>query len=600
MIHINGNKEITLEETILEQYPPDILDDIFRRYFRDLLDLAPQLESNWNLKKKEYQGLSIRSKEIARLISIVFSDKEIFEIWLDKLPYIVAKVLETLAWEGQQEIRHLNSRAKGRILPEASSKKPDYSLLKPEFCLFILTKQTNSQASGDDFYYFSLPQVVRKKLKSHLPKPKGYYLKPLKSLQSTDYEFADQNRIQSNLPVIFDYFKRGGLKITKSGAPRISSLLEIMRLTEMEEFFPGQSDSEFKTLRISLILQLCLLMRNWMEDQGEMIARKFRELFAEFAMLEENTLLSFLTNIKGWYQTSDLLNKNIHQTLFDLLKELPVEKWISIKQLMRFAQLRDLNLQPINPFAVQSLYIPGEWQGWGHSKQYIKPDQIFTMITEPMLKAGFFLFAAFGLVDIHYNNPKPTSENSDDPKPYSVFDGLIYVRLTKLGAFTCRISDEFPVEANEPKSSEVLLDDSHLIITVHPGDNLMEMKLERYSRKIGRSRFLVDFDSFLCNVNTKEEIENQIEELGHLVMTSFPKNWERFFDRIRSKYEVLSCEEDFLVLKIRQSDTELLELITSDEELRQMILLVEDRHFAIKKQFMSKLKQRLRIFGYLF
>ncbi len=600
MVEINGNREITLEEAVLAQYTPDRLDDIFRRYFKDLLDLAPQLESNWNLKKREYEGLSVRSKEIARLISIVFSDREIFEIWLDKLPYMVAKVLETLTWEGQQEIRNLDDRTKGRILPDASSTQLDDSSLNPDFCLFILTKQGNTTTNGDTLYYFSLPLVMRKKLKSHLPKPKGYYLKSLKSLKPTDFEFVDQNQIQTNLPIIFDYVKRGSLKITKSGTPRISSLLEIMRLTEMEEFFPGQPDSELKTMRMLMIMHLCLLMRDLVENQAEIDAHLFRDLFAAFADLEENSLLGFLNHVKGWYQALNMLNKNIHQTILDLVGEIPVEKWVSIKQLTRFAQLRDMDLQPFNPFAIQNLYIPGEWQGWGHSKQYVKPDQVFRFITEPMLKAAFFLFAAFGLVDIKYNDPKTDPEICQSRQPYSIFDGLIYVRLTKLGAFTCRKSDDIPVASGRQESSRVTLDDSHLIITIYPADNRTEAKLERFSRRIGRSRFRVDFDSFLRSLTTKEEIENSIEELRHLAAATIPENWEKFFNSIRKKYENFCCREDYRVFKVMRKDPELLELLTSDNELRQMILLAEGRHFMVKNQDMSRLKQRLRIFGYLF
>ena len=238
MIESKSKKVISVEEEILRTYSADRLNDIFRRFFRSYLAEAPSLFSDWNLNPKEFEGLSIRKREIVRLMAIVFSDETLFNKWFNQLPYMVSKVLETVIWEGTQEIGHLDQRTKGNILKNENLNDLDADLTNTEYCLFFITKLVKEKQKGSYLFYFDLPLTVRKRLKTYFPKPKGYELNALKSPKETEFTFTDQQKILSLLPLVLDYIAQGNLQQTKSGKPRKVSLNQLLKYTEIEEFFP--------------------------------------------------------------------------------------------------------------------------------------------------------------------------------------------------------------------------------------------------------------------------------------------------------------------------------------------------------------------------
>ena len=599
MIDPGTIKTLSLEEEILQAYTSDQLDDLFRRHFQTFLQETPSLYRDWNLNPKAFGGLSIRKREIVRLLGIVFSEEVLFAQWLQRLPYMVSKVLETVIWEGKQEIGFLDQRTKGNIRFKISANELELETLNPEYCLFFISKLEGEKLKGESYYYLDLPRTLRKKLKAFYPKPSGYELKALKSPRETTITFCDQQRILSLLPLLLDYIEQGNLQQTKSGKPRKTSLNQLLKYTELEEFYLDTSDPAFKTLRLELILFLCLFF-NQNKENGDSISL-LKAMLLCFKKSEEHPLIPLMDHLKGWYHAASAL-KNTQAVLMDLLAQLPAGGWVSIKQLLRFLKLHDLESIPIDESsACETLYLTMDWQGWGHTKKYVTPDIYGKVIQEPLLKSALMLFGALGLLDLKLNKPVPDPDlEKYHQSALTVFDGLSYVRLTPLGVYCCGLRADLPDERPQGEKTEVLLDEDRLIVCLSQHHPAIEMKLQKLARRIGARLYRVDADSFLSGCSELSELNARILLLKELVTSPVPVLWENFFNDLRVKTNLFEIQDEVIVIKLKSADNLLFDLVTNDPEIRRLVLLVEDYQIVVKQKDIDVLRDRLRFFGYLF
>lgn len=590
--------DVSLEEEIHHYYTHDQLDEIYRRFLADFLKTIPAYFDVWNLDYKEFEGLTIRKRELVRLLAITLSDVTIFTTWFSRIPYLVARVLETLVWEGKQPLEALNARTKGDLLSPSSTHKNDIAVINPDYCLFLQTSFPHWQADGSAVSGLDLPATVRKACKRFLPKPKGYILKPLKPPEDTACYFADREAILRALGIIQEFVGHGKLESTKSGSPSKQSLSRLSQQSGLTEFYPESAESTLKLLRIELISHLFIQPLSFKTAISSHESLKY--LFTQFAELQEPTLVRFLEHVKGWYHAEKLLHKNHQQVLLELMKHLPPEKWIAVKQLLRFALVRDIDLCPIDHEAYRYLYTTSDWKGWGHTKHPVYEQFNAEIIVEPYLKAALFFFAAFGLLDIHYDLPRAAIELGEAHHYFSAFDGLQYLRLTPLGTYVLGLNDGFEPQQQQQEQTTLHLDEERLLITLSRSDDRIETILAKLATRIGRTRFRCDYLTLLQDCTTGKDVESKVELLVGLAGPDLPQNWKRFIDQITKNSRTLIPSDDYHVYKVDPQDNALLELFSQDKELRELVRFAEEYHLLVLKKDLAQLKKRLLIFGYLF
>ncbi len=594
------DSKLSLDETLDRSYDSGKLDDIFHTYLSKFLDQHPDIFDEWGLNPEEFNGLSIRKKEIVKLLSILLSDRQLFSKWFGTLPYMVTKVLETIVWEGKQEITELNRRTKENLLV-SSTEQNGITLddINIDFCLFLFKESKYSQTTGEKNYYLDLPVLVRKKLKNQLPIPQGYHLKPLKSPNNTEFIYEDNERILKTLPLVITFIRQDNLKLTKNGTPHKNSIVRLAEYCESAEFYPDAEKRDLRTLKTDLIVQMVLLndFPSNMANPLELL----KKLFEAFLTSDRFIGLSLLQHLKGWGSISCDSDKETHRNYFELLTQLPPNKWISIKQLLRFSLLREIDINPIEKEeAERSVFFTTEWNGWGNKRLYVT-DQLFEKaISEPLIKAMFFLFSSFGLVDLKYNLPENESFLEEKQTWVSIYSGLKYVRLTTLGAFLCGQSRHYDSDSLSEEETEATLDDDRLIILLSKQDKLIELVLDKMAEKIGHNRYKVDFTSFLCDCSSERDIREKIQLFKETIPVALPENWQDFFQKILLRANPLKEQTDLTVYKIPRENKKLIDVITGDEVIRQYILKVEDYHIAIRKTDFEKVKSRLEYFGFLF
>jgi hypothetical protein len=592
------DEDFSLEEEIHQYYSHDQLDDIYRRYFSDFLKTASHYFSEWNLDQTEFEGLAIRKRELVRLVAITLSDSTIFAAWLERLPYMVTRVLETITWEGKQPIEALNARTKGDIVLSSAVDTLELETINPAYCLFLPASFPHWTPDGSPVIGLDLPATVRKKCKRYLPTPKGYTLRPLKSPEDTAFLFVDRELTLQSIGIVHEFVQQGRLESTKSGLLRKQSLSRLGQQTGLTEFYIDAADSSLKLLRIELIAHLFSQPFRFVDSLKP--HEILKSLFAQFGDQPEPVLVRLLEHVKGWYHATRLMYGFHQQTMCQLMKHLPVQKWISVKQLLRYALVRSFDLCPVNPEAYRYLYTTSDWKGWGHTKHPVYGRVFSEIIVEPYVKATLFLFAAFGLLDIHYDLPRDGIDLSGDYHFFSVFDGLKYLRLTQLGAYVFELNDAFEPQLQQQDATNLYLDEERLLITLSRTDDRMESVLEKLATRIGRTRFRFDYQSMLHGCFTERDIKAKTDLFYGLVGRTLPRIWEDFIGQINKKSKALTLTEDYLVFKVNPVDSELLDLFSQDEEIRSFLRLSEDFHILVAKKDVAQLKKKLLIFGYLF
>lgn len=598
MNKIKPDNELSLDEEILQCYSPDLLDDIFKIHLKSFLATTNKYFEIWNLDKREFEGLTIRKREIARLLAITFSDEGIFISWIKSLPYMVCKVFETIVWEGDKQIVDLNARTKGDIYLGEDLKRLNRDHLKSDYCLFLLEFKKHEDFDGNPVINLSLPWSVRKSCRRHLPKPKGYYLKALKTIGPTRYQFYDKGRILNAFPVLNEFIGQGHLEVTRNGMLSKLALARLSKQCDLDEFLPDHADSPAKLMRVELVAFLIHSCNRKFEQTSPI--EFLKEVVQHFEHLTEPFLIRFLDHVKGWYHASKFFQTNFNSQFIRLIKELPQAKWISLKQLNRFVEVRDFELHVVEEEAANNLHFPKNWEGWGNRKYSLKPRHFYDSIIIPYLQINLFLFAALGMVDIHFDLAMEDTQLPDGCSFFNPYDGIKYIRLTALGAFVLGLTKEYEQTGQHKEHTELLLDENRLLASISKPDARMEMILEQIGERIGRLRFKADYQSILKDCNSEDELVAKINRFKTLVVNEMPGNWQKFIGDVQRKGNSLKQEDEMVIIGIDPMDSVLVDLFTSDDELRQMVLLAEGYHILVRKRDITQFQQRLRIFGYLF
>jgi hypothetical protein len=316
-----------------------------------------------------------------------------------------------------------------------------------------------------------------------------------------------------------------------------------------------------------------------------------------FKLYQEGYLSSLATlfHLKGSQRAND--TKQVNRALFALLRELPQGQWVKAESLLQYAIYRDLPLDPVPRWeAANYLYFESEGK-YGKDRNYITLPNSRALLTEPLLRGSFFLFATFGLVDIAYGPPENVTALAYG-KPYiSVFDGLQAVRLTPLGAYICGLSQHYepPVTQDE----NVVLDDQHLFIT-YTGENRSLLSiLEKVGRKSGDHLYKVDYESLLGDCFSHQEIKAKINIFKQLLSANPPPVWQAFFASLQEKSFVIpALNEGYQIFRL-PDHKELIQLIATDDFLKKYCIKAEMFHVLIANAHVPKVKNYLKKYGFL-
>lgn len=525
---------------------------------------------------------------LAQACALPFASKACYLAFLQSLPEDVRTVWEALIFSEKMHQDTIKKNLGIDIRDSVTENRNRYAYkasLKPQFFIFL--------ESGYGAFYFSpsytlmLPLRLRQYLVSYHEQPESARLGAVEKPAKTRHSYLSGERdILMELPRLLTYHRQKQISYTSKNRPALNGLPKVQRNLNLNEFFPESPHKKLKALRTLLLSG----MMPWLNPRGPIpdTPQLVRDIFQGPYRKSAFTAPLTLTDLKGLGYIEDYYLHRHETELLDLLGQLPAGQWVSVQNIRNFLKYGLIDIRPLSEHeAQQKLYYEGRLH------HYVT-DAIFEeAVVLPYLHGSFFLFAAFGLCDLAYD--EPNMEMLGD-KTFSAWDGLKYVRRTALGDYACGVSDTYKVKAND-NSQQIHLSPDTLLITLD--ESGVASILEPYAERIGANRFRVTAQLFLKNIRSKRELETKITLFKQVAGKELPPNWQAFFEDIAHKIDPFVMAPDMDIFKIPPENKELIRLVAQDPIVKTLVIKAEGYLVLVPKGNMAALKRRLQEFGYL-
>ncbi|RDC65633.1 hypothetical protein [Adhaeribacter pallidiroseus] len=597
-----------LQEVVSAAYTKDSIYPFFKIFLRSFILNNVTLCRQYHVPSYSQKPNPTKSELIACLVPF-FQHGELFRQMRAALPDPMPAVVDKIIWEGGQNHESLEKHFNTKVAYTNQELETSYpnavTELHPLFCLFrddptdrdysywYSGRNFKNETSYLHFLYF--PRPLNARLKKFTPVPFGFDLIAISLPESPGLQvYTNHDSLFSELPVALSYVQQGKLSISESGLLNVASVSKMRKYCGIKEFYPDNGDKYAASIRTRFIAEMVLALNRkgftTYDDSVAFLKQGFQ--LYEKAQFSSATVLFHLKGINK----ADT-NPVVNQTLFSLLQQLPLGQWVAADNLLNYALYRELPLELIRDYvAHNNVYFESD-DTYGKTKKYLYRPYYRTLLTEPLLRGTFYLFATFGLVDLAYGLPANPAAEKFKKKHISVFDGLQAVRLTALGAYLCGLTQTY--EAPVTPHEKILLDEQHLFISYTGTNKPLLTILEKVARKAGEHLFKVDYETLLGDCNTSLEVTAKLNMFKQLLSATPPLIWQEFFAAIQERNVALPALNANYQLFELPSNKELIRLVASDAFLKKHIIKAEMYHVIIPKTSISKVKNYLKKFGFL-
>lgn len=160
--------------------------------------------------------------------------------------------------------------------------------------------------------------------------------------------------------------------------------------------------------------------------------------------------------------------------------------------------------------------------------------------------------------------------------------------------------NQFPVEMEESDiDSEMEFDDTTMLILIKNDKSPYVPFIESIAQKISSNRYHITEKSLIKKCNSKEDVHliyNQFCKLMKLVSPAF----EHLRDKALECFDVVRKNNIklYTILDVSPSNRELHQLLTNNEDLKQLCLRVEGCRIAIESTRLDELQHKLKQLGF--
>lgn len=564
-------------------------ENLFRLYKTYLLDWIAEgyIGKELDVFSISMIGPTTEKETFLSLLEEVYFSKEIFQKVFTGLDQEVQKIFETLAW-GERYYLSFEEKEKyyseeNRFLKELSGK----------YSFFRLSKDAKNRD------YFELHYDILRYIRQFMKKPKEIHLQAVHSPKYMKKE-NNEEEILENLTKYFEFYEQGGIALSSSGKILKESKLNMKKYCNISEYYIDAKDLDYlKTETISLFFFLLKDEYKRLDYfQANNIKTIVQDLLSTDLVKEENyaycsLFLNFLKGVKNIWQHSENL-KECFQSILEVLEELESGMLVSVDNIIKSILFQDkfyelIDIQDVKDY----IYINEANYERTRITNY---DRYRDYIVIPFIKSFFFLLGTLGIFELYYNMPDEDSYLYLKNGYLSKYDGLQYIRLTKLGEYVLGKTEHYEFK-KVTEESEILLDEEHLIITLLGDAPTKTMFLERIGQKIASNKYKVTKESFLRNLEENSSLQERIEEFHSKIPNPKPQIWIDFLEELAVKSRAIIWKPEYRVLKLKE-DKELISIVSKDKRFQEFILRGEDYHIFVKEENMGALSKLFKEYGY--
>lgn len=283
--------------------------------------------------------------------------------------------------------------------------------------------------------------------------------------------------------------------------------------------------------------------------------------------------------------------------IVEALKQCPVGKWVKFDDFSRFMQANGLEFevtrQPWDLYIVDAQYGSLGHSGY-HDWNILQARYLLTFLFE--------YAATLGLIDVAYIDPVDARRDykdmwgAEDLDFLSQYDGLMYFRLSPLGAYCLDLTGKYTPSELEARVSLTVLPSLQVNVTggqLSPDEALL---LETYAEKESDTVWRLSQEKSLAAV----EGGNQIKELRDFLQArdeqELPGTVEAFF--VTTDRQARALKNTGTAFLVECADAEIADLVANHERTKKLCLRAGERHLVVKADAEEQFRKAVHLLGY--
>lgn len=395
----------------------------------------------------------------------------------------------------------------------------------------------------------------------------------------------------------------------KTRYPSTTTLEAIALLLADGDYYDGEEIGAIQSFAWCMLLQAADLVegkrlqltqagQKALTQSPQQTLRQIWKKWLKTKVIDELRRINSIKGQTGKGQRSLTAVDKRRSVIVNALKDCPVGKWVAIKEFFRYMQAAEYDFQitrnpdslSLDSSAFEELdYYEGTYR-WG------------TFQGRYALCLLFEYVATLGMLDVAYVHPgkaKPSwgiNNSYFDEKFFSRYDGLIYFRLTPLGAYCLGITDSYTLTTPEVRSQVRVLPNLEVVVTGEPLSQSQVLILDLYGEKVSDSVWRLTHQQLL-NAST---LGHSISELEQFLLTlssePLPETVQQLLADLKARTDSLTKRGTAILIDC--ADSALAVLIANDSRTKKYCLLAGESSLVVPLESETKFRNALQKLGY--
>ncbi|VAW30370.1 hypothetical protein MNBD_CHLOROFLEXI01-1729, partial [hydrothermal vent metagenome] len=281
------------------------------------------------------------------------------------------------------------------------------------------------------------------------------------------------------------------------------------------------------------------------------------------------------------------------EKVLEALSWCPVDKWIDINDFYRAVIIWDFDFE-VEKTDYTNLYVGSRRYGELYGENY------WTIVNGLYINAVIWEYlGTIGVVDVAFTDDEDASfvnASHYSDEPVSLFDGLLYFRINRWGAFLLGQADEYTPA--KPKQKALFKIDAdrqlHLLADLLPNERL---QLEAMAELVDEKTYQLSEMKLLTAVESGQSFEQLTIFLGAKHKGKMLVSVSKWLSQLQKNMSAFKEGETAVIIHLTQP--KLLKLSQQDKILAKLCQKIDGKTILVPSSKLTRFRRRLKALGYL-
>ena len=282
------------------------------------------------------------------------------------------------------------------------------------------------------------------------------------------------------------------------------------------------------------------------------------------------------------------------EKLIEALSWCPVNVWIDIQDFYRAIIIWDFDFE-VEKTPYTNLYVGSRYYGTLHGGNY------WSVVNGLYINAVIWEYlGTIGAVDVAFAADEDASfvKDADNyiDEPISLYDGLLYFRINKWGAFLLGQEDKYkPTQPKEKALFTIGADKRlHLLADLLPNERL---QLEAIAEPVDSQTYQLDEVKLLTAVEGGQQMDQLITFLQANQQGELSTRVSDWLSRLQQNQGAFKEAGTAVLIQLNQPS--LMTLTQQDKTLAKLCQKLDDKTVLVQSSRLARFRKRLKELGYL-